>query len=102
DWLGLCAGLIDQDIVVRTDAIKSLTPTLRTTLDVAAEDVHLAFGNAAIVARLATICTPVLVLLAVANPSQDFAADTKCRRDSVFCHGYVHRPNENSDPKICN
>jgi hypothetical protein len=93
DWLGLCAWLIDQIVIVKTLAVTCLSSTDWTSLHVAAEDVQLAFRNAAVVTRL-SICSPIFFLLSVANARQNFAADAKYCGDSFFCHGNVHRPNE--------
>ena len=86
DWLGLCAWLMNQTIIVRALAVKRLTSTPRTTLNVAAEDVQLAFRDAAIVTRL-SICSPVIFLIAVSNALKDFPADSECCGNSIFCHG---------------
>ena len=67
DRLVLCAWLINQIVIVRTLAVTCLASALRATLDVATEDVKLAFRDATIVAGLATSWTPVLFFLAVAN-----------------------------------
>jgi hypothetical protein len=66
DWLGLSAWLIDQHVVVRTLAVKCPASTARTSPNVAAKDLQLAFSNAAVMARL-PICSPVFLFLAVAN-----------------------------------
>src|SRR5882724_6833576 len=92
DWLGLCAWLINQIIVVWTFAVKCLPSADGTSLHVASEDVQLAFRNAAIVARL-SICSPVLLLNAIANSLIFFAANPKGLLDRIFAHGGF-RPNE--------
>jgi hypothetical protein len=85
DWLGLLARLIDQIVVVGTLAVTHLSSTAWTSLHVAAEDVQLAFRDAAVVAGL-SLCSPVIFLLAISNPLKDFAADSECCGNSIFCH----------------
>ena len=85
-WLGLLPWLVNKTIIVGTIAAKGLPSTPRTPLHIAAEDVQLAFGYAAIVARL-SICSPVFLLLPVADALKDFAVDPECRGDCIFCHG---------------
>jgi hypothetical protein len=73
--------------------VTCLSATAWTSLNVAAEDVQLAFRDAAIVAR-PSICSPIVFLLAVANALNDFSANAECRGNSIFCRRSVHRPNE--------
>jgi hypothetical protein len=93
DWLGLCAWLIDQSVIVRILAVERLAAAPRTTFHLAAEDVQLTFRNAAVMARLATSSSPVFFLLAIANALKDFAADPEGLRNSIFCQCEI-RPNE--------
>ena len=92
DWLGLCAWLINQIIVVWTFAVKCLSSADGTSLHVASEDVQLAFRNAAIVARL-SICSPVFSFSAIANALIFFAANPKVV-GIVLSPMAGYRPNE--------
>ena len=85
DWLGFCAWLLDESVVIGTIAVKRLASALRATLHIAAEDVQLAFRDAAVVARL-SICSPVVFLVAVSNALKDSAADSECCGNSIFSH----------------
>lgn len=83
--LGLCAWLVDQVVVVGTLAMTCLFSTAWTSLNVATEDVQLAFRDSTVVTRL-SICSPVFFLLPVANALKDFPGNAKCRGNSIFCH----------------
>jgi hypothetical protein len=86
DWLGIFAWLVNESIVVQTLAVNGLASTTRTALHVASEDVQLAFRDAAIVAAGLSLCSPVVFLLAISNALKDFAADSECCGNSIFCH----------------
>ena len=66
DWLDFGAWFVNETIVKRAVTLAGLSSANRTALDITAEDVDLPFCNAALVAGLAAICTPVFLLLSIA------------------------------------
>lgn len=84
-WLGLCAWLVDMLVIIETFAMDGLSSTARTSLHVAAKDVQLSFGDAAIVTGFA-ICSPIVSFIAVTDALQNLSANTKCQRNSIVCH----------------
>lgn len=85
DWLGLCAWLVDESVIVGTLTVKCLTSALWAALHVAAEDVQLALRDAAIMAGLA-IRSPIVLLLPISNALKHFAADPEGGGNSILCH----------------
>ena len=88
-WLDFGARLINKPVVERTLAVKRLTATYRTPLNITSEDVQLAFHNATIVTRL-PICSPVVFLLAVSDALINFATDSERCWNAFFCHAAVN------------
>jgi hypothetical protein len=64
--LGFYPRLVDQIVIARAFAIECLSSTSRTSLHVAAENVQLAFGYAAVMTRL-SLRAPIFFLRSVAN-----------------------------------
>ena len=75
EWLDFGALLRDEFVIKFAFAVNHLTAANRTTLNVATEDVEFAFPDAAIVTRL-SVCSPVILLLAVTNAVEFVTADT--------------------------
>ena len=82
DLLDFRALLADGFIIKFTLAIYDLPAAHGTPLYVAAEDVKLAFPDAAVVARMA-IDSPIFFLLAITNAVEILATDSKRRLNRV-------------------
>src|SRR5215475_5205272 len=81
-WLDSRSLFSDVLVIKFTLAIYALAAAHGTSFYVTAEDVKLAFSDAAIVTRLA-ICSPILFLVAIANAVEILAADAKARFNRV-------------------
>jgi hypothetical protein len=89
EWLDFRAVLPDECIIKFAFAIYDLPAAHGTSLYVAAEDVKLAFPNAAIMTRLA-ISSPILFLIAISNPVGILATDSKARLVRVVHHQRIN------------
>jgi hypothetical protein len=89
DWLDFGALLPDEFVIKFAFAVRHLAAADRTSLHVAAEDVELAFPDAAIVTRL-SVCPPVSLLIAITNAVELLTADAHGALDRVATHDDVN------------
>jgi hypothetical protein len=89
DWLDFRALLSNEFIIKFALAIYNLSAAHGTSLYVAAEDVKLAFPDAAIVTRPA-IGSPIVFLIAIANAGEFLASDAEARLNRIVHYGLIN------------
>jgi hypothetical protein len=97
DWLDFGAWFVNQTIIKRAVALAGLTSANGTALDITAEDVDLSFCDAAVVTVFAAICTPVFLLLSIADAIVNFSQYETSWVSLFLSHGCKSNENKMSD-----